>query len=133
PGAITGFEVETEIDTEVRAVLSWINPTVDSDGNSLGDMDGIKVFRGTNPMNLVEIADLPGTVGESMNCTDILPAEGSYTHRLVPYNASGNGIAYNNPMTFFGYETVPGAPRNITFTQDGSSHMVISWDEVDYG
>ncbi|MDN3723956.1 carboxypeptidase regulatory-like domain-containing protein [Aequorivita sp. SDUM287046] len=133
PGAVTAFSREAEIDTEFKAVMNWINPTVDRDGNALGNMTGVKIYRGTNPMNLVEIADLPGTPGQTMNYTDILPEEGSFTHRLVPYNASGNGIAYNTPVAYFGYETIPGAPRNITFTQNASLNTVISWDAVDYG
>src|SRR5690606_8366954 len=94
---------------------------------------GVKVYRGTHPMNLTEIADLPSTAGEIMTYTDNLPEGDSYTHRFVPYNDAGNGDVYNTPVTFFGYETTPGAPVGITFTQDETSHTVISWDEVDYG
>ncbi|MFA5620764.1 MAG: carboxypeptidase regulatory-like domain-containing protein [Weeksellaceae bacterium] len=133
PNTITDFSSETQIDSEFKAIFSWTNPTIDVAGNALGEMTGVKVFRGTHPMNLVEIADLPSGVGESMTYTDTLPGEGSYTHRFLPYNSSGNGVAYNTPVTFYGYETVPGAPTNITFTQNPGLQTVISWDEVTYG
>ncbi|NLN34081.1 MAG: T9SS type A sorting domain-containing protein [Flavobacteriaceae bacterium] len=133
PGSITDFSAETEIDTEFKANFTWTNPTIDVAGNSLSNMTGVKVYRGTHPMNLVQIADLPSSAGQSMNYIDTLPGEGSYTHRFVPYNASGDGVAYNTPITFFGYETIPGAPRNVNFTQNASLQTVISWDEVDYG
>lgn len=133
PGAITQLTVEAQLGTEVEANLNWVNPTVDNAGNTLSNMTGVKIYRGTNPMNLTEIADLPSAAGQSMNYIDLLPEEGTYTHRFVPYNNAGNGIAYNTPSAFFGYETIPGAPVNITFTQDASSNTVISWDAVDYG
>lgn len=133
PGVITDFTVGTQIDTEIEVAFSWQNPTLDSAGNALTDMTGVKIYRGTHPMNLVEIADLASTAGESMEYVDVLASEGSYIHRFVPYNASGNGIPYSTPITFYGFETTPGAPTNISFTQNASLHTVISWDPVDYG
>lgn len=133
PNVITNFTSEAVMGSGFQAVFNWTNPTIDKAGNTLNNFTGVKIYRGTHPMNLVEIADLPSTAGQSMTYTDNLPGEGSYTHRFVPYNDSGNGIAYNTPITFFGYETIPGAPVNINFTQNGSLQTVISWDPVTYG
>ena len=133
PNSITGFSATPEIGVDTQVTFNWTNPSIDFAGNALGNMTGVKVYRGTHPMNLTEIADLPSAVGESMTYVDILPEEGSYIHRFVPYNSAGNGKAFTTPITYFGYETIPGAPTNITFTQNASLHTVISWDEVDYG
>ena len=133
PNAITDLSVEVNLDTDVQAVLNWKNPTIDNSGNPLSTMTGVKIYRGTHPMNLVEIADLSGTAGELMTYTDNLPEEASYIHRLVPYNDAGNGKMYDTPLTYFGYETVPGAPKNIAISKNGSLQNVLSWDEVDYG
>lgn len=133
PGLISDFNMSTVLGDDIEATLTWVNPTVDNAGNALSEISGVKVFRGTHPMNLVEIADLPSSIGENMSYVDTLPEGGSYIHRLVPYNTSGNGAVYTTPFTFFGYETTPGAPRNIVFTQNASLQTVISWDEVDYG
>lgn len=133
PAAITNFSMDSQIGAEIQVDFEWVNPTLDKAGNALANMTGVKIYRGTHPMNLVEIADLSSGVGQSMSYSDILPEGGSYIHRFVAYNNTGNGEAYITPLTFFGYETVPGAPRNITFTQDASLHTVISWDEVNYG
>jgi len=133
PGSITGFSASAQIGAQIQATFNWVNPTVNFAGNTLGNMTGVKVYRGTHPMNLTEIADLPSAAGQSMSYVDILPEGGFYTHRFVPYNSSGNGKVYTTPVTFFGYETIPGAPANIVFTQNESLHTVISWDEVDYG
>lgn len=133
PNAITDFSVSTELGGQITNTFNWINPTIDHDGNALASMTGVKVYRGTSPMNLAEIADLASATGESMTYEDILPESGFFTYRFVPYNNSGNGNAYNTPVNFFGYETTPGAPTNITFTQNASLQNVISWDAVDYG
>lgn len=133
PGSITGFSVNAQIGAQIQATLNWVNPTVDYAGNTLGNMTGVKVYRGTHPMNLNEIATLPSAAGQTMSYSDVLPETGSYIYRLVPYNSSGNGKVFTTPVTYFGYETIPGAPANITFTQDANLHTVISWDEVDYG
>jgi len=133
PNIITDFSVDTDLTNDIQAIFDWKNPTIDYAGNALGNMTGVKVYRGTHPMNLTEIADLPSSAGQNMTYTDILPEGESYIHRFIPYNASGDGKIYDTPITFFGYETVPGAPTNIIFTQNGSLQNVISWDEVDYG
>lgn len=133
PNKITNFSVETQIQSGFQAVFKWTNPTIDKAGNTLGNMTGVKVYRGTHSMNLVEIADLPSAAGQSMTYTDVLTGEGSYNHQFVPYNTSGNGVSYSTPITFFGYETIPGAAANITFTQNQNLQTVISWDEVNYG
>lgn len=133
PNTITDLSVNTVLGNDIEVTFNWNNPVVDKAGNPLTDITGVKVYRGTNPMNLTEIADLSGAVGESMTYVDLLPEGGSYIHRFVAYNNLGNGVAHTTPLTFFGYETIPGAPKNITFTQNASLQTVISWDEVDYG
>lgn len=133
PGMISGFSMEPQLGAEVKANFNWTNPTLDNSGNALANLTGVKVYRGTHPMNLVEIADLPSGVGQSMNYVDDLPGEGVYMHKFVPYNSNGAGVEYATPLTFFGFETTPGAPANVVFTQNASGQTVISWDEVDYG
>jgi len=133
PNSITNLVASLEIGTVTQVSFNWTNPSIDFAGNTLTDMTGVKVYRGTHPMALVEIADLPSGAGEAMTYVDVLPEGGSYYHRFVPYNSSGKGKAYTTPYTFYGFETVPGAPHNITFSQDANLHTVISWDAVDYG
>ena len=133
PAAITDYSANTVFGADIEVTLNWVNPTLDKAGDALANMTGVKIYRGTDPMDLTEIADLPSTIGETMSYVDILPEGGSYIHRFVPYNNEGNGVVYDTALTFFGYETIPGAPQNLIVTQNGSLHTVISWDEVDYG
>ncbi|MET3731514.1 carboxypeptidase regulatory-like domain-containing protein [Moheibacter stercoris] len=133
PNSITNFSMEAQIDSQFRAVLNWTNPTIDFQGNTLTDLTGVKIYRGTHPMNLQLVTTLTSSVGQAQTYTDILPGEGSYIYRLVPYNAAGDGKSFDTPLTYFGYETTPGAPQNVNFSQNASLQTVISWDEVNYG
>ncbi len=133
PSTISSLTTQTQVNNGFRAVFNWNNPTTDIAGNPLTAMTGVKVYRGTHPMNLALIADLPSGPGAAVSYTDVLPGEGTYMHSFVPYNASGAGKPFDTPLTFFGYETVAGAPTNITFTQNAELQTVISWNAVDYG
>lgn len=133
PAAINDFSINTQLGDEIFTTLSWTNPTLDTEGNDLTDFDGVKIYRGTHPMNLTEIADVTGSPGEAKSYQDILLESGFFIYRLVPYNTAGNGEPYVTPVNYFGYETIPGAAMNITFSQDENQHTIISWDEVDYG
>lgn len=133
PGQITGFSVEPQLGADIKVNFNWDNPTIDFNGNALSQLTGVKIFRGTHPMHLIEIADLPSSIGQSMNFTDDLPSEGSYTYKLIPYNNSGLGLEYAMPLTFFGFENKAGAPTNVVFSQNANGQTEISWDEVNYG
>ena len=133
PNSITAFSSQTQTSPSFQAAFTWTNPTVNIAGDPLTSMIGVKIYRGTNPMNLTEIADLPSVHGQIITYSDVLPGTGTYNHRFVPYNNSGNGKEYNTPLTFFGYETIPGAPHNTIVTRNASNQTVISWDAVDYG
>lgn len=133
PNAVTGLQVTPVIESEITVNFSWVNPQVDSEGNSLGNLTGVKIYRGTHPMNLVEIDDVQGAAGATMTYVDVLASSDFYTYRFVPYNSAGNGVTYTTPMNFYGFETIPGAPRNIVFSRDEQMRTVITWDPVTYG
>lgn len=127
PGSVSDFSSGMELGTQIKAHLNWTNPTVDIEGSSLIDITGVKIYRGTHPMNLEEIAEVTGSVGQAMSYTDILPGSGFYVYRIEPYNNQGRGSLYDSPVTFYGYESTPAAPTNITFTKNSSQQTVISW------
>lgn len=133
PNVITNFSSKPQPGTNFQVIFDWKNPTIDSTGNTLTSMTGVKIYRGTNPMNLIEIANISSTSGQQMTYTDTLPAEGIYVYRFVSYNASGDGKAYNAPSKYYGYETKPGIAKNLKFSQNNSLQTIISWDKVDYG
>lgn len=130
PGVVNNYSSSMELGAQIKAHLNWTNPTIDVAGNALSDITGIKIYRGTHPMNLQEIADITGSAGQAMSYTDILPASGFYLYRIEPYNAQGRGKLFDSSVTFYGYESTPAAPTNITFTQNDSQHTVISWSPV---
>lgn len=133
PNSITNFTSKSQPGANFQAIFDWLNPTIDNAGNPLANLTGVKIYRGTNPMNLIEVANITSASGQQMTYTDNLPAEGVYNYRFVPYNTSGDGKAYNVPLKYYGYETKPGIVKNVKFSQNSSLQNVISWDKVDYG
>ncbi len=130
PGIITNFTSSMELGAQIVAHLNWTNPVNSISGGALADFTGVKIYRGTHPMNLVEIADVPSAAGQAMTYNDNLPESGFFLYRIEPYNSQGRGTHFDSPMTFFGYESTPAAPANITFTQNETLHTVISWSPV---
>lgn len=133
PGIVTNFSSTMQLGAQISAHLNWTNPTVSISGAVLSDFTGVKIYRGTHPMNLTEIANVTSTAGQAMTYTDNLPESGFYLYRIQPYNSLGNGSYFDSPVTYYGYETIPAAPSNITFTRNETLHTVISWSPVTAG
>lgn len=135
PGPISGFEAQAQFGEQLVVQMDWTNPEVTSNGNPLADLTGIKVFRATHPMNFQPLTDLGDQgIGEAASFTDhTIETLGFYAYRLVPFNSVGEGEPFTSDFLFLDYETTPGAPHTITFSQNESLQTVISWNEVTYG
>jgi len=135
PGPITSFEAQAEFGEQLAVQMDWTNPEVTSNGNALAELSGVKIFRGTHPMNFQPLTDLGDQgIGEAVSFTDnTLESTGFFGYRLLPYNTAGNGEPFTSDFLFLDYETTPGAPHTITFSQNESMQTVISWNEVAYG
>lgn len=135
PGMITGFNAEVNLGESLAVLLDWTNPTVASNGNTLTELSGVKIFRGTHPMNFSEYAILenqdPGAMVAYVD--DDIPDTGFYGYRLVPFNSQGDGVPFTSGFLFLDYETTPGAPHTILVTQNENLQSVISWNQVNYG
>jgi hypothetical protein len=135
PGPITGFEAQAQFGEQLAVQMNWTNPEVTSNGNALTELSGVKVFRGSHPMNFQPLTDLGDQgIGAAASFTDnTLESTGFFGYRLLPYNTAGQGQPYTSDFLYLDYETTPGAPHNITFSQNESLQTVISWNEVTYG
>ncbi len=135
PGPVTSFESEVEFGQQPVVHMSWTNPETTQDGNPLTELTGMKVLRGTHPMTFQPLTDLGDQeIGEAASFSDnTLESLGFYAYRMVPYNSVGDGVPYTSDFLFLDYETTPGAPQTITFSQNENLQTVISWNEVTYG
>ena len=103
---------------EVR--LSWTNPSKDYRGGSLSSLSSLKVYRNSSLVTTISDAK----PGEAATWTDKNVPSGSYIYKVVPANASGDGI-YRESRTFVGYD-VPAAPQNVTLKASGKN-ATITW------
>jgi hypothetical protein len=67
------------------AELNWTAPTHNTDGSPLSDLAGYFVYHGTNPDNLIQIAEVQG----AQSTSHTVPALGSGTHyfAVTAYNS----------------------------------------------
>ena len=103
---------------EVR--LTWTNPSKDYRGGTLSAITSLKVYRNSSLVTTISDAK----PGEAATWTDKNVPSGSYIYKVVPANASGDGI-YRESRTFVGYD-VPAAPQNVTLKASGKN-ATITW------
>jgi hypothetical protein len=130
PGAPSDFTVSHH-DEELRASLSWINPSQTVGSDPLTQLSGVNVYR--NDSLIVDLTDLQ--IGQPYNFDDVtisLPA--MYLYELLPYNGEGEGLSVYD-SSWIGLDT-PGAPLNVT-TEPDTNHLLectITWcDPIESG
>jgi hypothetical protein len=135
PGAISNYEAVINMVDGLSVNLSWTNPALDANGNSLSSLEGIKIYRGSHPMGFAEIADITEVeMGEISQFSDnTVDINEYYAYRLIPYNTAGPGQPWTSDFLYLATETVPGAPHTVEFTRNDDLQTVISWNEVTYG
>lgn len=135
PAAVSGFSAQMNMEQGLAVDLSWTNPAQTISNAPLTQLDGVKIYRGTHPMNYQEIATLTDVQpGQISTFSDTSVETGQfYSYRLVAFNASGSGTVYTSEFLYLEVETVPGAPHQVTFSRNENNQTVISWNEVNYG
>ena len=88
PLAVSDFTVE-QVTGELKATVSFTAPAESIGGDKLTDDVTVEVLRdGELVKTITNLAP-----GAKQTYTDAVPAEGTYTYRLVTYNAAGKGRA----------------------------------------
>lgn len=101
--------------------ISWINPSLEADGDPLTDLDSIVVK--LNDTLYTTLHNPP--IGQPQTLNVIVTTPGFYTAALVPYNTAGEGVSSTTDPVWLGLDT-PGEPINVTLTQNGNL-ATISW------
>ena len=105
--------------------ISWVNPTVDIQGNALTDFSGVKIYRDGALVATVNctIAD----AGKSGSYEDKGLTAGNHTYKIVPFNSKGDGGADTDPVGAYVGANAPGAVVNFKVVQ-GDSKALLSWE-----
>jgi hypothetical protein len=95
--------------------LSWVNPSLEADGDPLTDLDSISVrINGSYYPPALNPA-----IGANQSFPFSVPVPALYSTTLTPYNTAGEGIPTTTPETWVGLD-IPDSPTNVTLTQVGN-------------
>jgi FlgD Ig-like domain/Fibronectin type III domain/FG-GAP-like repeat len=104
--------------------LSWINPSLNYAGQTLTELDEMRLYRNGNLI----YTDSNPTIGGASNYTDVPTSSGLYNYLILGYNSFGEGHGAN--VTTWVGEDVPGAVENLVLiqTSPGVLSGTITWD-----
>ncbi len=110
--------------------LSWVNPTVDIQGNVMEDFLGVKIYRDENLIATLDftIAD----IGKAASYDDKGVEAGNHNYKIVPFNSKGDGGADTDPIGAYVGKNAPGAVINFKVAQ-GDSQALLSWEAPSEG
>ncbi|MDO4512029.1 MAG: hypothetical protein Q4B68_09465 [Bacteroidales bacterium] len=117
PAHVSDLAVAAGENGALQAIITWTNPTKDSDGNDLQKFSGVKVKHGTTVL-----ATLNGAVGEAMTYVDnTITNAGRYTYSVIPFNEDGEaaGTAPTATSNWIGTDT-PKPVTDLAASTDGS-------------
>ena len=107
------------------ATLDWINPTVNTMGNTLAELTGVKIYR--QAILIDNVTDV--SIGAPYSYDDVtVPSPEEYEYEVVPYNSYGDGIG-SEISCWIGLDR-PGYANNAIATPDPNQGLqcTITWD-----
>ncbi|MFO7790951.1 MAG: choice-of-anchor J domain-containing protein, partial [Bacteroidales bacterium] len=122
PGAPNDLDAVPDAGGALTADVSWTNPTLNVNGNTLDELDSICLYVDdeTTPTYVNDAA----AIGDPGSYTVTVASEGDYTFTVVGYNSNGEGI----PATISAWvgEDVPAEPTDVELTATGMDAS-LSW------
>jgi len=91
---VSGSSAGSEPSAGQSVSLSWEAPATNSDGSSIGDLSGYKIYYGTSSGNYTQSID----VGNSTTASISSLSSGSWCFAVTAYDASGNESDYSDEI-----------------------------------
>lgn len=127
PAAIADLNIVPGNEGALLATLSWTNPSLTFEGETLTQLDTIKIFRAGELIHTI----LDPVIGAELQYTDNdISGAGNYTYTLRAYNAFGSSPPANNTL-YIGPD-VPAAVSNIELI-DLDNEGFLTWDAPQEG
>lgn len=104
--------------------ISWTNPDTDTQGNTMEDFSGVKIYRDETLISTIDftIAD----AGQAASFEDKYVTAGSHSYKIIPFNSKGEGGADTDNLSAYVGKNAPGAVVDFTVTQ-GDSQAILNW------
>lgn len=136
PASVTATSATAGLNGALEATLQWTNPTTNTDGGSLQELSGVKIYRSTsaymsasNNYLIATLTDGYNTPGATMEWKDTgLTTPDEYYYMIVPFNSNGNSTATTQTLStsWIGHDT-PQAVTDIVVTGAGDTSAYVTF------
>jgi Secretion system C-terminal sorting domain len=130
PGIPTDVIIEPDDSGDLKAMLTWNNPTLNVGGNNLGELTSLNLYRSNELIH--QIAN--PVIGATESYLDLdVPAYAIYQYKIVGENSLGEGIPYLENV-YVGSD-VPACVSNVSVVQSepGVLSATITWENPTTG
>lgn len=126
PEAVNDLEVVPDKTGALNALVTFTSPKHTVAGKTLTDITDVKVYRNGAE---IEVKDFSLLAGASFSFTDVVPAAGLYTYKVVVFNAEGEGLPASKTV-YIGVN-YPAAPGEITIEElPTPGEVTVHWPYV---
>lgn len=127
PAKVTDLSIKTSQGT-APITLKFKTPTKRVNGKDLDKITKVEVYRNTS--ELVKSLEMTET-GKQVTVVDNRGARGMTRYTVVAYNEHGVGDRVEEEI-YLGLD-IPGAPQNISLTDEGNGMLKLSWEKPKAG
>jgi len=122
PAPVDNLTVTPNASGALTATISWTNPSLTSDGETLTELTAVKVYEnnGTTPI----YTNSAPVIGGNDNCMATVSAPGFYTYTVVAENSVG--LSEPSEETAWVGQDFPAAPVNVQLTANYMTAQ-LSW------
>ncbi len=121
PAAPTGLTATAADLGVLEVALAWTNPSETFNGETLTELDEVRVYRNGE---LIHTVTTPTIGGAASYTDDDIAAAGTYTYTVYGVNTDGEGPAAS--VSVYVGEDLPAAPEDVTLVAQGNDGHV-SW------
>ncbi len=121
PAQVKNLNVVPDANGASSAVISWENPTLDYQLNTLSALDGVKIYRNEELIATLTTSE----PGAAMEYNDSNVPSAVHTYKVVPYNSVGDGL-YKEFSVFVGQD-LPGSVTNLNYTVK-LNEITLTWN-----
>lgn len=122
PAAASDLSVAAAPQGELKATVSWVNPTMTTAGTGLSSISKVEVYRGDDLIH--QIAD--PVPGEQKSFDDTPEASGTYIYKIIAYLDGNAGEEATVQSPWIG-EDIPCAVSEVVLAIDGDGRPEITF------
>lgn len=138
PNLVTDVDVTPAAQGELKAIVSFKNPTIDIEEEALNSLTGVLVeytkdfnFENNIQTYTINTSEIGGNITEEIPIADA----GKYYFRFTAFNESGYStyVLEYGPSQWIGMDPQVGTPKDLVVQLNDNNTLTLSWGEVTKG